>query len=119
MDKIQIVAIIISVLFLSYIGFLIVKGKLREEYSIIWIISTIILVVFSFWRKGLDVIAKKLDVIDPPNLIFTGAIFAILVYLLHLSIVVSKLQKQNKTLSQELALMKEKEKQEMKSAGNI
>lgn len=111
MEKIQILAITISVIFLAYIFYLIVKGKLREEYSIVWIICTIILVVFSFWRSGLEYFADLFGVIAPPNLVFTGAIFAILIYLLHLSIVVSKLQKQNKTLSQELALMKEKEKE--------
>jgi predicted ATP-grasp superfamily ATP-dependent carboligase len=39
--------------------------------------------------------------------VFTGAIFAILIYLLHLSVVVSKLQEQNKTLAQEMALLRE------------
>ena len=108
MEKIQIIAIITSLLFLTYISWLIVKGKLREEYAIIWILCTIVLVIFSFWRKGLDVISNMLGIFDPPNLQFKGPIFAVLVYLLHLSIAVSKLQKQNKTLAQEIALLKEK-----------
>ena len=108
MEKIQIIAISISLLFLTYIGWLIVKGKLREEYAIIWILCTLVLVVFSFWRKGLDVMSNLIGVFDPPNLVFTGAIFAVLIYLLHLSIVVSKLQQQNKTLAQDIALLKEK-----------
>jgi len=108
MEKIQIIAISISLLFLTYIGWLIVKGKLREEYAIIWILCTLVLVIFSFWRKGLDVMSNLIGVFDPPNLVFTGAIFAVLIYLLHLSIVVSKLQQQNKTLAQDIALLKEK-----------
>jgi hypothetical protein len=108
MARIQIIAIAISVLFLLYIVRLIVKGKLREEYSIVWIVCTIVLVLFSFWRRGLDVVSKLLGVYSPPNLIFTAAIFAIFIYLLHLSVVVSKLQSQNKQLAQEIALMKEK-----------
>ena len=47
MARIQIIAIAISVLFLLYIVRLIVKGKLREEYSIVWIVCTIVLVLFS------------------------------------------------------------------------
>lgn len=108
MAKIQIIAITASLLFLFYIVRLIIKGKLREEYSIVWIICTIILIVFSFWRNGLEVIAKLMGVYEAPNLIFTGAIFAILIYLLHLSVVSSKLHNQNKQLSQELALLREK-----------
>ncbi|MFN5183447.1 MAG: DUF2304 domain-containing protein [Bacteroidota bacterium] len=106
MEKIQIISVIVSLIFLAYISYLIIKGNLREEYSIIWIICTVILVVFSFWRKGLDVVAEILGVIAPPNIVFTAAIFAILIYLLHLSIVVSKLQKENKKLAQEIALLR-------------
>ena len=108
MAKIQIIAITVSLLFLLYIIRLILKGKLREEYSIVWIICTIVLILFSFWRNGLEVVAKLLGVYEAPNLIFTGAIFSIFIYLLHLSVVVSKLHSQNKQLAQDIALMKEK-----------
>lgn len=107
MAKIQIIAISTSVLFLLYILRLILKGKLREEYSIVWIACTLVLIVFSFWRDGLEVMAHLLGVYEAPNLVFTGAIFAIFIYLLHLSVVVSKLHGQNKQLAQELALIKE------------
>jgi len=112
MEKIQIIAIAASLLFLLYIGWLIVKGKLREEYAIVWIVCTIVLIVFSFWRKGLDVVSEMLGISAPPNMVFTGAIFAMLIYLLHLSVTVSRLQKENKTLSQEIALLRNKDKKE-------
>ena len=108
MAKIQIIAIIVSLLFLLYIIRLIVKGKLREEYSIVWIACTALLILFSFWRNGLEVMAHLVGVYEAPNLVFTGAIFAVFIYLLHLSVVVSKLQEQNKTLAQDIALLKEK-----------
>ncbi len=106
--KIQIISIIVSLGFLFYVSRLIVKGKLREEYAIFWVISTILLIIFSFWREGLDIIAKAVGVYLAPNLVFASAIFAILIYLLHLSIVVSQLHDKNKILTQDLALFKEK-----------
>lgn len=109
MGRIQIIAIISSLLFLFYIARLIVKGKLREEYAIMWIICTMVLVLFSFWRDGLVTISNLLGVYAPPNTVFIGAIVAILIYLLHLSIVVSKLQEQNKTLAQDIAMLKQKD----------
>ncbi len=109
MPRIQIITIIVSVLLLLFIARLILKGKLREEYAIVWIFSTLMLVVFSFWKEGLEVIGKFLEVYDPPNLIFTAGIAAILIYLLHLSVVVSRLQEQNKRLTQELANMRAKQ----------
>ena len=108
MGRIQIIAIAISILFLLYIVRLIIKGKLREEYSIVWIVCTIILVLFSFWRDGLAVVSDLVGVYSPPNLVFIAAIFAIFIYLLHLSVVVSKLHSQNKQLAQDIALLKEK-----------
>ncbi len=108
MARVQIIAIAISLLFLLYIVRLIIKGKLREEYSIVWIVCTVILVLFSFWRDGLAVVSDMVGVYSPPNLVFLAAIFAIFIYLLHLSVVVSKLQSQNKQLAQDIALLKER-----------
>lgn len=108
MVRIQIIAITASILFLLYIARLIINGKLREEYSIVWIVCTIVLILFSLWRNGLEIIAHALGVFEAPNLVFTGAIFAVFIYLLHLSVVVSKLHAQNKQLAQDIALLKEK-----------
>lgn len=108
MARIQILAIVISISFLIYISRLIVKGRLREEYSFVWIFSTVILIIFSFWREGLEVIADMLGIYEAPNMVFAAAILNILIYLLHLSIVASKLHKQNKELSQEMALLKDR-----------
>lgn len=112
MERIQIIVIIAAVGFLGYIARLIKKGKLREEYSIIWVICAIVIVVFTFWRESLDKVASAFGVYAPPNLIFTVAIFAVFVYLLHLSVVISKLQEQNKKLSQKIALLEEEKKQQ-------
>jgi hypothetical protein len=108
MERIQIVAIIASLSFLGTVLLQIKKGKLREEYAFVWILSTIVLIVLSFWRNGLDSLGHLFGAYAPLNLIFTGAIFAILIYLLHLSITVSRLQLQNRSLAQEIVLLKEK-----------
>lgn len=104
--RIQIIAIIVSLAFLFYISRLIIKGKLREEYAIYWVVTTLILIIFAFWREGIDFFAQLLGVYLAPNLVFTAAIFSILIYLLHLSIVVSRLHDKNKILSQQMALLK-------------
>ena len=108
MFRIQLIAIVTSILFLLYIVRLIIKGKLREEYSIVWIVCTVVLIIFSFWRDGLAVVSELVGVYSPPNLVFIAAIFAVFIYLLHLSVVISKLQSQNKQLAQDIALLKEK-----------
>jgi len=106
MLRAQVIIIIISVLFLFLVFRLVVKGRLREEYAIVWLLLTGILVTFSFWEKGLRILSDMVGVSVPANLVFTMSIFIILVYLLHLSLVASKLQNQNKLMAQEMALLK-------------
>jgi hypothetical protein len=103
---IQVISLSIALLVMFFIGRLIVRGKLREEYAILWIVCTLILIVFSIWRRGLEQIALALGVFYPPSLVFLAAIFAILIFLVHLSVVVSRLQNQIKTLTQEVALLR-------------
>ena len=112
MARIQLITILINFFFILYISRLIVRGKLREEYAIVWCICTLGLVIFSFWSEGLDVMSKLFGVSVPANLVFTGFIFIILIYLLHLSVRNSKLQKNMTQLSQELALLREKVERE-------
>lgn len=106
--KIQILSIVGALAFMFFIFRLIAKGKLREEYSIIWIVCTIILLIFSFWRNGLDLLAKLLGVFYAPALVFLAAIFAIIIFLVHLSVVNSKQHEQIKKLTQEMAILKNK-----------
>ncbi len=106
--RLQIIAIAVAIIFMFFIFRLIARGKLREEYSFIWIVCTILLLLFSIWRDGLDIIAALMGIYYAPSLIFLGAIFAIVIFLVHLSVVNSKQHKQIKEISQELALLKEK-----------
>ncbi|PRY41097.1 hypothetical protein CLV58_106284 [Spirosoma oryzae] len=104
---IQIVSITGALLFMLTIFRLIVRGKLREEYSIIWIVCTVLLIVFSIWRRGLEQIATLLGVFYPPSLIFLAALSAMLVFLVHLSVVISKLQNQIKDITHEMAYLRQ------------
>lgn len=113
--RLQIIAIVMALCFMFFIFRLIAKGKLREEYSFIWITCTALLLLFSFWRNGLDVIAKVLGIFYAPSLMFLGAIFAIVIFLVHLSVVNSKQHKQIKDLAQEMAILKKKLEEEAKS----
>lgn len=87
---------------------LIIKGKLREEYSFIWIVCTSLLLLFGVWRNGLDVIAGLLEIYYAPSINFLGAIFTIVIFLVLLSVVNSRQHQQIKDLAQELPILKEK-----------
>ncbi len=106
--KIQVVAIIAVVLFFGMVLRLILKGKLRTEYSFIWIAMGSIFLLFSVWRDLLDLMAGFFGVFYAPSLIFMFFFFMIFIFLIHLSVVNSKQHEQIKKLTQEIALIKEK-----------
>ena len=103
---VQYLSLIGALVFMGFIARLITRGRLREEYSFIWIACTIILIVFSIWRNGLTVVSLLLGIYYPPSLIFLAAIFAIIIFLVHLSVVISKLQQSIKDLTHEVAFLK-------------
>ena len=111
----QIVAIIASFLFLGLILFLIHRKKIKEEYSLIWLLISIIFIVFSFWRDGLEYMAKILGVSYPPAALFMILTIAIFLILIEFSIIISKQSDKSKTLAQEIGLLKQ-ELEELKNS---
>jgi|SRR3990172_1755839 len=107
-NRTQILVIIGMVFFLFFISRKIFFGKLREEYSIIWLVMTLIILIFSIWREGIVIVSNFLGIYEATNLIFTVAIFFIYVYLIHLSIVNTKLHAANKSIVQKLAIIENK-----------
>lgn len=106
--RIQIASIVATLSLLIFVGRMIVRSRLREEYAILWALVAAIMILFAFWRDGLRMLADVFGVFYPPSLVFMAAIFAIAIFLLHLSLVVSRLQDQNRILAQEVALLKMK-----------
>lgn len=123
MDRLQLIATLLSLIFLFYISRLVLRNKLREEYSILWICCAVLLLAFSFYERGLEIVAGWLGFAIPSNLVFSASIFAIFIYLLHLSVVASKLQRQNKQMAQKMALLErrlvEMEKKEADKKNDI
>jgi hypothetical protein len=103
MTTIEILSIVGSLSFLLLVASLIKKGRLREEYSIVWLLVNILLIYFSFFRNQLDVIAQYFGVFYAPALLFIIAIAGIFIFLLHLSVVVSKQHQQIKKMAQHIA----------------
>ncbi len=86
----------------------ILKRQIREEYAIFWGIFSVVILLFSLWRGGIDILANWLGIsYAPALLILFGLIFNI-IYLIHLSEVVSKLRAKNNRLTQEFALFQVK-----------
>jgi len=106
MDFIQIIAIIVSLFIFVIVIELIRQNHLKERYSLVWLGTAAVLMVFSIWRRLLDFIAISLGIYYPPSFLFLLAIAFLLILLLHFSTIVSSLSENNKRLAQEIGILK-------------
>jgi len=102
----QYIAIAVSISLFLYILFLVRNKKIKEEYSLLWLFSSIVFIIFSIWRDGLEFFARLMGIAYPPAALFLILLLAVFLILIEFSINISKLAEKNKALAQELALMK-------------
>jgi hypothetical protein len=98
--KVQIVAVIVTLLLLGLVVELVRRRRLIERYALLWIIAAIAMVVLAVWRGGLSAIGKVIGVADPVNAIFLVAFAVVFALLLHFSVAISRLSEETKILAQ-------------------
>ena len=106
MDLLKLMALGGSAALLFIVIELIRRGRLKERYSLLWLLSGVILLILSSWKDLLDRIAGLIGIYYAPSLLFLFAFCFLLLITLHFSVVVSGLSEKNKELAQELALLR-------------
>jgi hypothetical protein len=101
----RILAIVISGGLLLLILELVRRKRLMERYALLWLFSTLLLLVLSLWSGLLNSLASALGVSYPPSALFAVAFGVVLVLLVHFSLAVSHLSDQNKVLAQRLGIL--------------
>lgn len=104
-ERIQYLLIAASVLLIVFIIELIRRGRLREEYSLVWLGAAVFMLALSIWRGAFDALARLVGIAYAPALLILVVLFFGFVYLLHFSVTVSRLTSENKRLAQELAML--------------
>jgi hypothetical protein len=106
--RVQLVAIVGSVLLLLVVLEMVRRRRLMERYALLWLLSAVILLALASWNGALVKISHLVGVIYPPNALFFIAFGFVLVLLLHFSSAVSRLSDQTKVLAQRQALLEER-----------
>lgn len=109
MTFIQIFTSIVNILILLMIINFLRKEKLKEKYSILWLLSIVAIQGLIFFDGILIRVSEMVGIHYPPSLLFYMAFLFLFIIVLHLSLVVSKLTKQNQIMAQKIALLEEKE----------
>jgi len=105
-SPIQVISIAASIAAILFVSSLIRKRKLREEYSILWIVGCSVLILFSIWRRLVDILADLVGIAYAPAVLLLIGIFFGVLMSLHFTVVISRQADENKTLAQEIALLR-------------
>lgn len=85
---------------------LIRKRRLREEYSVLWILTAVGILVSGIYPRALEWVAMRIT-LHPAVLMTFLCVLFLMAILLHYSVVISKHSEREKGLTQELALLKD------------
>jgi hypothetical protein len=106
--KLNLLAMIGSLLLLFLIFELNRRRYLQERYSLIWIITATLFLAISVRIDILYWISRHLGFSVPSNALFFFGIFFLILIVLSLSVITSCLAEKNKTLTQEVVLLKKR-----------
>lgn len=103
------ISLLIGIVFFAFIIIHFLKRKsINLNYSIIWILTAIALLIIDFFPNIINGISKLFGIEAPSNALFVIFIFFILLVLFSLTTIVSKQHNQIKVLVQELAILRKK-----------
>lgn len=105
--RIQIISIVGSLILIVFILELIRRKKIKEAYALIWGIMSICFLILACWIDGLVFLSRLVGIQTPSITLFLVLILALVLILIQFSVIISSQVDKTKSLSQELALLKE------------
>lgn len=104
----RVIAIALSAGLLGLILELVRRKHLQERYALLWLLTSIMLLLLAAWKGLLTRVSSVVGIHYPPSALFAVALGLELVLLLHFSLAVSRLSDHNKVLTQHLALLEQR-----------
>jgi hypothetical protein len=103
-DIIQVFSIVFSLATFFFIFSLVKNKRIKEEYSILWFVMSLVFFYLSVDRLAIDRLGALFGIDYKPSILFlltTGFIFLVLI---HITVVITRLSEESKELIQELGL---------------
>lgn len=104
--RLQLIAILVSLILIGIIVELIRRKQLKVEYSVFWFLVAILSLIFSLWQGVLKKLAEFLGALSPLGVLVILGFGSITLILLYLSIIISKISNEKKDIFKELSIMK-------------
>lgn len=101
------ISFLMSIGFMVWIVYQIRSRKLKEQYAILWLLLSFVMMVLSLFPKLFDRIAHGIGVDYAPSLLYLLGLIGVLLILLHLSVAVSALTHKVIVLTQTVAIQEQ------------
>lgn len=101
----QVFVVLLGVAILLLVLNTVRKKHLREEYSLLWLLAAVVLVLSAVFIGGVERLSHLIGIYYPPAFLFLVAILMVLVLQFHFSTVISTLREQNKSLVQDVGIL--------------
>ena len=106
LSKTQIIAAAGAVLLALLVLELVRRRKLSEDYSLLWIVSTVLIAIFGFSTPVLRSLTRMLGIMYESSLVFAAGLAFGIIVLLFLSVRMSRLTRNLHAATRELALLR-------------
>jgi hypothetical protein len=106
LSRTQVIVAVGAVLLALYVLDLVRRRRLSEEYSLLWVVSTATVAVLGFCTPALVWVSRALGIRYENSTVFAFGLAFSLAMLLHLSVRLSRLGRENQALARELALLR-------------
>lgn len=108
MTRLELVSLLGALLLPLTVLELVRRRRLQERYSLLWLLTGLVIVLLAAWPDALDMLARLTGIATPVNALFATAAGFIVVVLLHFSTVISRLSEENTRLAQHVGLLYER-----------
>ena len=108
MDLTKIVSLALSAGIFFFVLWLVRERRLREKYAILWLCTSLFVIVLTASRRVLEVAALSVGIYYPPSLLFLVGVLFLMAVAIGQSVTLSRLSESNHNLAQEMALLRKK-----------
>lgn len=104
--RLQVILLIVLILAIGFIVSEISKKKIDFKFGIVWIVISLVLILFTIWNGLLIWLTHLVGIATPINFLYLLAILLLVWIVYSMSKTIALLQEKIKRLSQELAILR-------------
>lgn len=98
--------LILAILIFVMVLLLVRNQKMKEKYAAFWLVISAVIIVVALFPSLLTWLADITGVVVPVNLLFLLAIIMLIGVTMHLTLEVSKISDETRTLAEEVAILR-------------